>query len=164
MACTRELSRSWSERPRPQPAAATTTTGRRKKRPAVRHRSAARAIGNGWLDIVQFPAGDTIAGSAQSDYAGKTYAVLARMEDLRGNVRSLPEHPDPIAVGYRPQAFLNVAAPRGRGVLQLVLPLLARQRRRTDKRGSASSALFPQPSSATRTRRSRAVTLKAVTR
>src|SRR5882724_3473143 len=140
MACTRELSRSWSERPRPQPAAATTTTGRRKKRPAVRHRSAARAIGNGWLDIVQFPAGDTIAGSAQSDYAGK---------NLRRS---------------RPQAFLNVADPRGRGVLQLVLPLLARQRRRTDKRGSASSALFPQPSSATRTRRSRAVTLKAVTK
>src|SRR5882762_1522250 len=58
---------------------------------------------------------------------------------------SLPEHPDPLGVGYRPQAFPNVADPGGRGVLQLVLPLLARQRRRTDKR-----FLSPRPSSPNR--------------
>src|SRR5207245_5094674 len=66
-ACTRELSRSSSERPRPHPATATTTAGRRQKRPAVRHRSAARAIGNGWLDIVD---PRRVAGSAQSGCAG----------------------------------------------------------------------------------------------
>src|SRR5438445_8053853 len=95
-ACTRELSRSSSERPRPHPATAITTAGRRQKRPAVRHRSAPRAIGNGWLDIV-FPDGWP---EARNPAAQETYAILARMEGLRGNVRSLPSrHPDPRLFG-----------------------------------------------------------------
>src|SRR6266404_5889837 len=55
---------------------------------------------------------------------------------------SLPEHPDPLGVGYRPQAFLNVADPRGAVSFSLSCPsLLARD----EGRISAVLPLGPLP-------------------